>query len=82
MCASFRNQGIKYQILLLPPNLLLELPSPFQDLERVRKAPKGGQEEELSLYDLVLESLNHQKTHCVEEDEFLDTHMDHVILKG
>ena len=28
------------------------------------------------------ESLNHQKTNCVEEDEFLDTHIDHTILNG
>ena len=36
MCASFRNQGIKPDLLLLPPELLppslhLELPSPFKD---------------------------------------------------
>ena len=36
MCASFRNQGIKSQLLLLPPellppSLLLELLMPFQD---------------------------------------------------
>ena len=41
MCASFRNQGIKAQLLLLPPDLLppdllplsllLELPFPFKD---------------------------------------------------
>ena len=36
MCASFRNQGIKPQLILLtpellPPSLLLELSSPFKD---------------------------------------------------
>ena len=30
----------------------------------------------------MVESLKHQKTNCVEEDEFLDTHIDHTILKG
>ena len=31
---------------------------------------------------MVPESLNHQKTNHIEEDEFLDTHIDHTILKG
>ena len=31
---------------------------------------------------VVPESLNHQKTNCVEEDEVLDTHIDHIIFKG
>ena len=31
MCASFRNQGVKPQLLLLPLSLLLELSSPFKD---------------------------------------------------
>ena len=30
---------------------------------------------------MVPESFNPQKTNCVEEDEFLDTHIDHIILK-
>ena len=31
---------------------------------------------------MVPESVNHQKMNCVEEDEFLDTNIDHIILKG
>ena len=38
--------------------------------------------EELRLDNFVPESVNHQKMNCVEEDEFLDTHIDHTILKG
>ena len=38
--------------------------------------------EELRLDNFVPESVNHQKMNCVEEDEFLDTHIDHIILKG
>ena len=38
---------------------------------------------ELRLDTFVPESLNHKKTtNCGEEDEFLDTHIDHTILKG
>ena len=36
----------------------------------------------LELLSHVLESLNNQKTNYAEEDEFLDTHIDHTILKG
>ena len=38
--------------------------------------------EELRLDNFVPESVNHQKMNCVEEDGFLDTHIDHIILKG
>ena len=31
---------------------------------------------------MVPESLNHQRTNYVKEDEFLDNHIDHTILKG
>ena len=36
----------------------------------------------MKLDNFVPESVNHQKMNCVEEDEFLDTHIDHTILKG
>ena len=36
----------------------------------------------MRLDNFVPESVNHQKMNCVEEDEFLDTHIDHTILKG
>ena len=36
----------------------------------------------MRLDNFVPESVNHQKMNCVEEDEFLDTHIDHIILKG
>ena len=39
-------------------------------------------EEELRHDTFVPKSLNQQKTNCIEEDEFLDTHIDHTILKG
>ena len=51
MCASFRNQGIKPQLLLLPPellppdllplSLLFGLSSTFKD-NMVKEAAKGG----------------------------------------
>ena len=53
-----------------------------QIILRVRKAPKEyrREEQELTLYTMVPESLNHQNMNCVEE-KFLDTHIDHIILK-
>ena len=30
---------------------------------------------------MVPESLYHQNMNCVEEDKFLDSHIDHIILK-
>ena len=36
----------------------------------------------MRLDNFVPEYVNHQKMNCVEEDEFLDTHIDHIILKG
>ena len=47
-----------------------------------RKEFRRKEEQEFAPDTLVPESLNHQKTNCVEEDEFLDTHIDHTILKG
>ena len=47
-----------------------------------RKEFRRKEEQEFTPDTVVPESLNHQKTNYVEEDEFLDTHIDHTILKG
>ena len=49
--------------------------------EARRKEFRRKEEQEFAPDILVPESLNHQKTNCVEEEEFLDTHIDHTILK-
>ena len=50
--------------------------------EARRKEFRRKEEQKFTLHTVDPESLNHQKTNCVEEDEFLDTHIDHTILKG
>ena len=50
--------------------------------EKLQKEAWRKEEQEFTLDTVVPESVNHQKTNCVEEDEFLDTHIDHTILKG
>ena len=53
--------------------------------ERLQKEARRKEfrrkEEELRLDTFDPESLNHQKTNCVEEDKFLNSHIDHIILK-
>ena len=81
MCASFRNQDIKSQLHLLPPEFLppslhLEVPSSLQDcmVKMLRRREEG-----LVFGTLIPESLKHQETNCDEEDELADTHIDLII---
>ena len=50
--------------------------------EARRKEFRRKEEQEFPPDTVVHESVNHQKMNCVEKDEFLETHIDHIILEG
>ena len=49
---------------------------------KLQKEFRSKKEQEFAPDTVVPESVNHQNMKCVEEDEFLGTHIDHTIWKG
>ena len=48
-------------------------------IQKEARRKEFRRKEELRLDNFVPESVNHQKMDCVEEDEFLDTHIGYTI---